>query len=423
MTAIVGILNTHGVAIAADSATTFSSSDNNVQKVHNKANKIFALSKKYSIGIAIYNTASFMDIPWEIIIKTYRKQLQENVVFNTVDECKNDFLTFLQSYTRYVTLESKENVFVQHYISVYNEITNWLRAELADNQLAIDGSADKLATIQDLVNHTFSDYKLKVEGYIKNPDFTLTFDDFENAYPDELTLYINALTETIGNVYPGYNFTEENITNFKEILHGTALWEFIYEDYSGLVFIGFGEEEIFPSSHLVLIGNLIHNTVRHRIMAPIIIKPGISDGNIIPYAQSDVTFSVLRGIDPTVEGEMNKSIKSSFDALISYMQPKFTDGDEEVKIKALADGLIKQIQDYNYDKITSPILKMLHCMDKEDMADLAESLVNITSLRRKFSETNESVGGPIDVAIITKGDGFIWTKRKKYFESEVNKNI
>jgi hypothetical protein len=32
----------------------------------------------------------------------------------------------------------------------------------------------------------------------------------------------------------------------------------------------------------------------------------------------------------------------------------------------------------------------------------------------------ETVGGPIDVAIISKGDGFIWIKRKQYFDSKLN---
>jgi hypothetical protein len=30
------------------------------------------------------------------------------------------------------------------------------------------------------------------------------------------------------------------------------------------------------------------------------------------------------------------------------------------------------------------------------------------------------VGGPIDVAVISRGDGFIWIKRKHYFSPELN---
>ena len=51
---------------------------------------------------------------------------------------------------------------------------------------------------------------------------------------------------------------------------------------------------------------------------------------------------------------------------------------------------------------------------------MAEALVNLTSFKRKVSEEAETVGGPIDVAVISKGDGFIWVKRKHYFTRELN---
>ena len=49
-------------------------------------------------------------------------------------------------------------------------------------------------------------------------------------------------------------------------------------------------------------------------------------------------------------------------------------------------------------------------------------MINITSLRRKVAidDNNGTVGGPIDVAIISKGDGFIWLKRKHYFDQKYN---
>ncbi|WP_157078620.1 hypothetical protein [Methanobrevibacter filiformis] len=42
------------------------------------------------------------------------------------------------------------------------------------------------------------------------------------------------------------------------------------------------------------------------------------------------------------------------------------------------------------------------------------NIIHITSLKRKVEEGLETVGGDIDVAIISKGDGFIWAKRKHY---------
>lgn len=62
-------------------------------------------------------------------------------------------------------------------------------------------------------------------------------------------------------------------------------------------------------------------------------------------------------------------------------------------------------------------------LPKDELAAMAESLVNLTSFRRKLSMGAETVGGPIDVAIISKGDGFIWVKRKHYFSPELNQHF
>ena len=51
---------------------------------------------------------------------------------------------------------------------------------------------------------------------------------------------------------------------------------------------------------------------------------------------------------------------------------------------------------------------------------MAETLVNLTSFRQRVSPDAETVGGPVDVAIISRGDGFIWIKRKHYFQAELN---
>ena len=59
-------------------------------------------------------------------------------------------------------------------------------------------------------------------------------------------------------------------------------------------------------------------------------------------------------------------------------------------------------------------------LSKEDLAEMAESLIYLTYLKRRITLAEESVGGPVDVAIISKTDGFIWIKRKHYFSPELN---
>ncbi len=54
---------------------------------------------------------------------------------------------------------------------------------------------------------------------------------------------------------------------------------------------------------------------------------------------------------------------------------------------------------------------------------MAEALVNLTQFRQRMTMEMETVGGPIDVAVISKGDGFIWINRKNYYKPELNQHL
>ena len=62
MTAIVGVLNTRGVAFAADSAATHVTKSGS--KITNHANKLFTLSKYHPVGVAVYSYLDFQGVPW-----------------------------------------------------------------------------------------------------------------------------------------------------------------------------------------------------------------------------------------------------------------------------------------------------------------------------------------------------------------------
>jgi hypothetical protein len=50
-------------------------------------------------------------------------------------------------------------------------------------------------------------------------------------------------------------------------------------------------------------------------------------------------------------------------------------------------------------------------------------MVSLTALKRHVSTDSETVGGPVDVALITKGDGFIWIKRKTNYDPALNGHL
>jgi hypothetical protein len=67
-----------------------------------------------------------------------------------------------------------------------------------------------------------------------------------------------------------------------------------------------------------------------------------------------------------------------------------------------------------------PVINVVISLPKTELAAMAESLVNLTTLKRKVSLQVETVGGPVDVAVISKRDGFVWIRKKHYFKEELN---
>lgn len=422
MTAIVSVLNSQGVAFAADSAVTVTGQSG--KKVYNRSNKIFTLSKYYPIGIAIYNSVNLGGIPLETLIKMYRKKLGEEP-YDTLEEYKTDFIEFIREKLNSLSDVTKRNNFYSFCSWAHLEIINRTVATLIDLEEEGDLDERREEKFDQTLNDELDQYLAELRASPKANYCTLSFENYLVLYADKIVDIENYIEERIKDEFPEFILTDEHRSKIKDILYEIINIEFIFENYSGLVFFGFGEEEMFPSSHHLLVGSMIGDELRVRSGIPVKIQPG--ESNIIPYAQGDVTTTVLTGVDPNYKEEVRKSVKGSFEAASEQIAAILGESELSEQIKNamgnISDELIRGLEDYQRERITGPLLDVLKFMGKEDMSELAESLVNITSLKRKFSSldsSEESVGGPVDVAIVTKGDGFIWMKRKHYFDGENN---
>lgn len=61
-------------------------------------------------------------------------------------------------------------------------------------------------------------------------------------------------------------------------------------------------------------------------------------------------------------------------------------------------------------------------MPIQDAIDLAEFLVDLTIKYVRFSEGEQTVGGPIEIATITKHEKFKWIRRKYYYDAALNRS-
>jgi hypothetical protein len=78
------------------------------------------------------------------------------------------------------------------------------------------------------------------------------------------------------------------------------------------------------------------------------------------------------------------------------------------------------VVDYLHKEHTLPMRSVLGSLPFDELAELAHTLVLLESLKERVTSNSASVSGPIDVAVISKNDGFIWIKRKHYFDPQLN---
>ncbi len=123
---------------------------------------------------------------------------------------------------------------------------------------------------------------------------------------------------------------------------------------------------------------------------------------------------------------IRKQIDTSNDGVLEAL-PKMSAKNKALVEEAMKKGkegfeteFVKEMRSFARRNISDPVVRAVSVLPKEELATMAETLVNLTSFRRRVTLDMETVGGPIDVAVISRGDGFIWIKRKQYFDTKLN---
>jgi uncharacterized protein (DUF2344 family) len=423
MTAVVGILNKQAVAIAADSAVTISGA--NGRKIFNKANKVFTLSKYHPVGIMIYNSATLMGTPWETIIKVYRKQLNDRF-FPTVKDYQEDFIKFLKAKQYYTSQKVQDDNFYSFSLMLIKEIIN----DVANsNRILLDSPTEenKLEFLQ-LVERKADEYIL---SFSNKDTYCSEFVDY--SYQD----FSNYTAIIFSNILESQFLANEliiseNLFNkLKQVVYLFLKTKEEYTNYTGLIFTGFGEDEIYPQLIPINISFVFNDKLRYYIDENRISSiSNDNDGAVCPFAQQDVIRTILSGVDP----DLDKTYLGNFDKLFRKYNQEILNilGDTNSQLTDIIKGLdvnkiVNEYRNLNdlvkQEKYISPLMNAVSSLSKEDLSEMAESLIYLTYLKRRITFTEESVGGPVDVAVISKGDGFVWIKRKHYFRPELNQHF
>ncbi|MEN0654084.1 MULTISPECIES: hypothetical protein [Hyphobacterium] len=389
MTAEVALLNKQATALAADSKAMFGSGL--TVKTYDSVDKLFALSRDHPVGVMIYGNAEFMRVPWEVIIKEFRES-QGGTARADVHAWARDFFAYARNFQEFSRRDTE--------LAALTKTAPFLKA--------IEASA--------LVNRSLEPLIRDVEARRVHPALAdITQDEFERAYPEMIARFEAMLTDQIGE-----KLDKAMRAQLRRLLHLLIRADIETVARSGVVISGFGTRDTFPS----LVNMESDGVIAGRLAASVRTESEITTdhpSDVLPFAVRNVMISLVHGVDPhfldyalTVFRDL---IRLNGERVIRDLAPN-----EDVANRLsteniqVSDDLIRHFLDYLRDYIRDmhlgPFAATLQGMPPDEMAWLAESLVHLTSVKMRMSLGPEGVGGPVDVAVITKREGFKWVKRK-----------
>ena len=418
MTAIVGILNKRAAVLAADSALTVVKGDR--MKIYNTTTKIFQLSQDNHVAVMFFQNVDFMDVPWEMIFKLYHDKRGDKQ-FDSINEYAEDFYQFLRDEKFFCSSDQQMDYLDGELATYYNNV----KVAAKDNmEKEIDAMDDyDFFNEEDLLRQHLKDCIAGVDALAKdagiNPGLEKISEKEIRAYGKDSLETLQERIEEDGLPKDMFDDWVEGFTNY--------IRSRFYYNGTGIVFVGYGRNDIFPTLLPTYVSGAFNNRLRYYLDTDGMNAIGEDcSASITPFAQSDVMITLMKGIAPNFyEKVTDLNVRSLSEERKKIAALLKEEGVDEAIVKRVSDLDTTDIEkkhsesmdEYMQEEYIDGIVNAVESFNVEDMANMAENLVSITGLQRHFSSSDETVGGPIDVAVITRAEGFMWVRHKDFIKN------
>jgi hypothetical protein len=380
MTAEVCIMNRLAVVLAADSAATVTQwTGEKVESRYFKgSNKIFQLSDHHPVGLMIFDSADMMRVPWEIVVKTFRSNLEKKS-FNTVKEYAAEFFAFLEQSSLLFPTSIQDEIFL--------DAARSTAVLLVHREQYPDDDAARLAGNLQVIETRL----VELEAMPFSSGLT---EELLNAalakWAVPLAEHIEQFRETFGRGFPD-DMSALAIVGILEIFKQPEK----HLNTTGLVFAGFGDHEIFPAltefkSCGVLCGK--HITIPVSEFAITHDVPA----RLASFAQTAMSDTFSLGVSQDVYSSVMSTLG---DHLASFARTMITDSGGNVAAIADFEDVVARARREMGDAVLErariehayPLRRVLAVLPVDEMAELAETLINLQALKEKVTKSSETV--------------------------------
>lgn len=406
-------MNRHGAVLAADSAITATQFVGNQyrERYYKGANKIFQLSEHEPVALMLHGTASLHGIPWENLIKDFRQSLGRGTRSN-LGGYADMFLSFLREHSLVVSDDFKNSAneaTVRSGAKCLLELADTDEAATrattrSDRKAAFDAFFDRLAAVLDAeAPPPFlpqADYDIAL---VAHSQLAATIvESLAQAWHLEQYVDVAKAAQTVLRVcYKRYKQIQPN---------------------TGLVFCGFGKDDYFPNlstypCHGLVLGNLHFE------------EPEIGMVNlrnhawVQPFAMSSMMETFAFGLSDAMRGKLRGELDGvlrEFSANLIESCGGTSPDNLGIFVQDAISNFDQKCFDMAWKANAVPLREVIASLSLGELAELGETLISLESIKERMTQPSESVGGPVDVAALTRHEGFVWIKRKHYFNPALN---
>ncbi len=419
MTSEVLLMNRGAVAMAADSAVTIMGEHGTT--IYQSVDKVFPLVDDAPIGVMIYNHAEIMGTPWESVLSLYRKDATGRK-FDTVEAYATDFFKFVDNNKDLFPEEQQQLEYLRMVAYLFGAVAREWDNEMRYYETSGQGSARaKVGEIfAQVVKEVHALYQTHFDGS-KRSDLVCfpsgLGERLKRKYKGEIEQIIDSLEHYIAELFPGFKVAEESRALLRDMASFVVTKDAYFEGYTGIVFAGFGRKEQFPAMTAYFASGVLENTLKRSLDRSRRITAE-SGPAIMPFAQDRMIHTLVRGIDPDLRYHyftetlrlsrfLVQDIVKAAPGISDTERQKFIQRYSEDNLSHALGSFFERLDQYSRRVHTEPILRAVDNLPKMELAETAASLVKLNSFQLKVSGQPETVGGPVDVAIISLADGLV----------------
>jgi hypothetical protein len=414
MTSEIAVLNQRAVALAADSAVTLV--DGGLVAVRNDQRKLFNLIEGRPVGLMFFGVADVMGHPWELLIEHYQRKVKPQA-FPRVADYAQSFLGSLDNLEEFFPKARRNDEYKRLLASVFRYLFHFAQylRDSGEGDLAQAGDA---AVLDAAIERVWRTYQMREDGSPR-PDLACFPKDFGKQVASD---YAQVIEETIVYGFGPFNLGKQSLQRLRDIAVYCVVKDLFLEDVTGLVFSGFGADERYPTVATCYMSAIVGGIAK-RGSPTVDAIDGDVRSRIRVFADSEVTNAFIRGIDFNLErrlyGGFRVMLHGLVDQLIEAIPIQDPNTRENVRgrfqrdfVPKYFDAFHRMIADYQQQAFINPILRVLEIAAKNELAETARDLVGLNVFKKRITAQKQTVGGAIDVAVISREGGFQWWSRQ-----------